>query len=290
MRKIFSLTLFFIAHNVSAIVGISGGSCSPVGGALAGFSSVKGVEKFGTSSTDLLNSTENINDYKDSSACGPKETYREIGGEFRRCDDGSISYVQPKSQNNGYTGFCGETSASNVLYMQCKVYSNPETYSNSFTEDITPGTRPSSLRHGMTEMFQKWDKCPEGRWQTYYGADSPEQYISYIISGLREPHGKLERTRSNGQEIRRTPIPILIDVPPRGGTGRHWITVVDIEGWEGNDEPLTSQGNCTAVVNHWGGQYKVPCHRLAAWARNSGDGPVGAAVGSYPRVKFIPAP
>jgi hypothetical protein len=289
MKKVFSLTLFFIAHNVFAIVGIAGGSCSPVGGALAGFSSVRSVEDFAVGGENLLYSTEKMGDYKVRGAC--PDTEERVNAEFQRCTDGTVSYEQPDSTGiNGYNGYCGETSASNVLYMQCRVFSNPETYSNRFTQDITPGTRPANLKKGLNNMFDNWDdNCPEGRWQSYNGADSPEQYINYLIGGLQEEHGTIQRKRSDGTRVRRAPFPVMIQVPPKGGKGLHWVTVVDVEGWEGSGTQVENQENCNAVINHWGDQYKVPCHRLASWAKDTGNGVIGAAVGSYPRVKFVPA-
>ena len=290
--KLFSflLTFTFFVQNAIAIVGVSStgaGYCSPAGGTISGYSSIRGAEDFAVGGENLLYATEKMNDYKVRGAC-PK-TEERVNAEFHRCKDGTVTYEQPDSTGiNGYNGFCGETAASNVLYMQCRVFSNPETYSNKYTRDPGPGTLPSSLRRGLNDMFDKWDGCPKGKWEKYSGASSPEEYFSYLIGGLEEEHGNIMRTRSDGSRVRRTPFPIMIEVPPKGGKGLHWITLVDVEGWEGKNKQIEDQENCNAVVNHWGDQYKVPCHRLASWAKDTGRGVIGSVVGSYPRVKFVP--
>jgi hypothetical protein len=278
----FGITLFQNSYAVQCVKGVKG--------AMIGFGAIKTVEKFAKKNIEIAEKAEKMSDYKKADFCNEKINMKGITAQAWRCKDGSITYDQPDSTGiGGYNGFCGETAASNILHMHCGLMASPTKYCNAFTSDITPGTRPGSLKNGLNDMFKENKKlCPEGKWEVYSSSDSPEEYIEYILGGLVQK-SNFTRTRDDKSKVKKFPYPIMIEVPPSGSKGLHWVTVLDITGYKAGTK-LTDQDSCEAVINHWGDQYRVPCTRLASWAQRSGCGAAGLVCGEYPRVKFIPKP
>lgn len=250
------------------------------------------VSRFIEQGMEIATANERMRDYQVYHSCTDERmTPTRPPAQYNRCADGSISYEQPDSTSflgiDNWNGYCGETSASNILYMHCRVFANPTEYVNRFTRDITPGTRAGSLSRGLNQMYDQWPRnCPRGEWRHHSGADSPEEYIRFLRRGLAREGGSFVRRRQNGSTIRRSPVPIMIEVPNQN-KALHWVTLVDIQGYDHNSS-LADQNSCFATINHWGNQYDVPCHRLASWARNTRKGLPGVAVGSYPRAYFYP--
>lgn len=259
-------------------------NCTP---SLAGTSGLTEIIKFAEDNTEIAARAERMSDYRVSGACNKKGDAKNVSATFYHCKDGSVSFKQPSSTGwQGWNGYCGETAASNVLYMSCSMITSPIGYCNAYTDDVTPGTRPSSLASGLNRMFDdNKSTCPKGKWKTYNDVDSPREYIDYLVGGLESYQG-IKRLRSNGKKIDRSPFPIMIEVPPKGSKGLHWVTVIDVEGFD-KTKNLYLQDNCQVTINHWSDQYKVPCERLSAWAKRSGCGIAGAICGEYPRVKFV---
>lgn len=232
-----------------------------------------------------VNEDERWSDYK-TDGCLEEIDNQGIDTQLYRCKDGTIVHRQPESTGiGGWNGYCGETAMANINYMFCGMISSPDKYCHNYTRDGTPGTRPGVLKNVMNDYFDSHPSCPDGVWEDYYESSTAEDYIAYLRGGLKD--GGITTRKVNGKEKKITPFPILLDSFPLGGSDRHWVTVVDVEGFEGSDVSLTDQDNCKVVVNHWANQYKVPCHRLAKAAEYSGNGAVGLVTGSYPRVKFV---
>lgn len=255
---------------------------------LSGFAGVNKVKKFVKETQEIVDKAEKMSDYKRAHFCHEKIAMKKVTAQAWRCKDGTITYDQPDSTGiNGYNGFCGETAASNVLHMHCGLMASPTKYCNAYTSDLTPGTRPGSLRDGLNTMFdENKPLCPKGKWEVYSSSDTPEEYIEYIRGGLIAK-STFTRKRDDKSKIQRFPFPIMIEVPPKGSKGLHWVTVVDVTGYKPGKK-LTEQNKCEVMINHWGDQYKVPCSRLANWAKRSGCGAAGLVCGEYPRVKFVP--
>ena len=276
---ILGMSFFQQAHSIECIKG-----------AIAVGSSIKKIRKFAKNNIDLVGKVESMSDYKRAQFCSEKIDMKTVSAQAWRCKDGSITYDQPSSTGiKGYNGFCGETAASNILHMHCGLMASPVNYCNGFTSDITPGTRPGSLKKGLNSMFAKNKPlCPEGKWEVYSSSDSAEDYIKYILGGLKQK-SNFTRIRDDKSKVKKFPFPIMIEVPPSGSKGLHWVTVLDVTGFEDGKE-LWEQVACEVMINHWGSQYKVPCSRLASWAKRSGCGAAGLICGEYPRVKFVPKP
>jgi len=103
-----------------------------------------------------------------------------------------------------------------------------------------------------------------------------------IVNGLKSG-SQFTRTRENGTKVKRAPV--LTMVKMSGSKTLHWMTVVDITGYDAS-LPLSSNHNCFAFANQWGKQYKIPCTDLAEMSRQTGDIYAGA-VGKYVRIKQV---
>jgi hypothetical protein len=222
-----------------------------------------------------------------SDVCSTKLEYRgfffkEVSSTYYRCKDGSISFNQPASTGSmGWNGFCGETSISNVLKMTCGENWHPDGTIHSLAADFTPGTRPSSLEYVLNELAPRSD-CKEKSWTYYNTADSDREYIESIIDGLKSKT-LFTRTREDGTRITRAPVPTLVKMD--GSKTLHWITIVDVIGYDAK-QPLWTNPNCYAVANQWGQQYKIPCSHLASMAEDVSDVMIGS-VGKYVRIKQL---
>jgi len=198
---------------------------------------------------------------------------------LRRCKDSTVSFVQPDSTGyKGWEGKCGQTAASNILYSYCKIGASPESYTNSYLSDYTPGVRPGTLVSGLDDMFDVNTDCPtEASWHGFsYRTEA--DYIDSIRRGLNSyisSQYKQERKVSFMLTKEVTPVAVLIRVP--GGKELHWITIVDIE---------ESKKSCKLVVNHWDGQYKVDCSKIAKWSRGVEDS-YGLVLSKYYVVKYM---
>jgi hypothetical protein len=237
--------------------------------------------------SNSVNENERWSDYL-TDRCKTKVDNHDVSTQLFKCKDGTFVHKQPKSTGiGGWNGYCGETAMSNINYMYCNYITSPKKYCAAKATDGTPGIRPGVLAHVMNDYFDSHETCPKGKWVDYYESSTPEEFLDYLVAGIN--HKGITKRKVGKTEKEVSPFPIMLDSFPLGGSVRHWVTVVDIVNFEGKDKVLTKQKKCMVVVNHWGNQYKVPCHRLAAAAEASGNGIVGMVTGSYPRVKFVPA-
>ena len=182
---------------------------------------------------------------------------------LRRCKDGSVSFVQPKSDGwNGWEGKCGPTAASNSLYHLCKKGLDPNTYVARYMSDATPGVRPGTLRKGLNKIFSlNKEACPENKGWFYKKLGNTKNFIATIKQDLlpKYSHPNIVTLNRNGKSYQRNPVMVLIQNP--GDKYLHWVTVVDI---------TSNASKCDFVVNHWNKQYLVPCAKLALWSGKVG--------------------
>ena len=196
------------------------------------------------------------------------------------CNDGSTSFDQPDSTGwNGWNGFCGETATSNLIKMSCGENWHPDGMIHSMAADYTPGTRPSTLVSVINKLAQD-SNCGGKKWTYYDTADNAKDYIDSIVTGLRSGT-VFTRTRENGTKVKRAPVMTLVKMS--GSKTLHWITIVDITGYN-PDLPLSSNPKCVAYANQWGKQYKIPCSDLATMSKQTEEVALGA-VGKYVRIK-----
>jgi hypothetical protein len=173
-----------------------------------------------------------------------------VHDDLNKCMDASISYTQPASTGiNGYEGKCGQTAAANITSTLCKENFSPIIIDDIF-RDITPGVHPRTLVKGMNKIVNNSNNCPSKKSFTLSYAKDEKSYIEAISNSL-------------------SPVAILIRNP--GGQVLHWVSVFQ-----------TIQGNaqCSFLINHWGGQYQVPCHIIAKWSRGVKDS-YGAILRQY---------
>lgn len=180
---------------------------------------------------------------------------------FRRCKDGSVSFVQPDSSGwNGWEGKCGQTAASNTLYHMCKVAKDPKDYMDRYLSDITPGVRPKTLYRGMKNIFKENSSlCPRGSW-SHYSSGSTDKFIEEVKQKIipKYSHERLVVMRRDGVEKLRQPVMVLIQNP--SSRYLHWVTIMDV----------LDKNECLFVVNHWDNQYQLPCDLLAEWSDDVG--------------------
>lgn len=198
---------------------------------------------------------------------------------LRRCKDSTVSFVQPSSTGyKGWEGKCGQTAASNILYSYCKIGASPSSYTDNYLSDYTPGVRPGTLVSGLDDMFALNTDCPrEASWHGF-SYDYESDYIDAIRRGLKaniSNQYKQVRKVSYSKTKVVTPVAVLIRVP--GGKELHWITIVDIE---------ENKKSCKFIVNHWDGQYKVDCSKIAKWSRGVADS-YGLVLNKYYVVKYM---
>jgi len=196
---------------------------------------------------------------------------------LRRCNDGTVSFVQPSSEGWwGAEGKCGQTAVSNIIYMFCKRAAHPKTYVDHYLGDITPGVRPGTLTDGLNDIFNKLEGCPSTDWDTEV-ENNETNYINQIARSLKTNKSLpnlVKRKRKDGTEIYRRPVSLLIRVPS-SKKGLHWVTAVDL---------VRSKNSCNIFINHWDDQYKVPCNLMAKWSRGVGAS-FGLILDSYTIVK-----
>jgi hypothetical protein len=194
---------------------------------------------------------------------GNGKELQQRGKGFRRCLDGSPSFVQPASTGlKGWEGKCGQTLASNMVYSLCKKVVSPDKYFTPVLRDITPGVLPRTFRRGLIKTFPKLGtECPllMGRWSSnsYSQNDFVDTVIDLTIPKYSH-RNQIEITRQ-GLTYKRNPVGILIQNP--GGNLLHWVMVIDV---------LEQNNQCSFIINHWDNQYSVPCDQVKKWSGNVG--------------------
>jgi hypothetical protein len=180
---------------------------------------------------------------------------------LRRCKDGTVSFVQPPSEGwFKQEGKCGQTAASNLMYMHCRLIGSPSGYMEQFLTDVTPGVHPRTLSNGLNTIFKREaGKCADQyKWESVR-ANNEKAYFQNIERSLYAyPHHPrlITRTRADGSKVLRSPLALLLRVP--NTKVLHWVTVVDL---------IQSDKSCEMFLNHWDNQYTVPCTEVAKWSR-----------------------
>jgi hypothetical protein len=179
------------------------------------------------------------------------------------CPDGTISHVQPKSRGlNGWEGYCGQTSLSNIASMLCQRHLLPKD-NDSYGTDVTPGQNARTMRMAFNRVFSespKTNTCPKLTWLKGRSWNQQEFLEEIKIQLFQGPVG-INRTRKDQTQVKITPIPVLLN---SGGLNYHWVTLVDITP---NSE---DEFGCDMVVNTWGDQRVLTCEHFMDYTDHTG--------------------
>lgn len=190
-----------------------------------------------------------------------------IEKKYYRCKDGSVTFEQPDSEGYfDWEGKCGETALSNTIKMTCGKAWLPGGVIDDVSSDWSAGSMPSTLQNTIND-FAKASDCGDKRWSYYDTAESREDFLASVVDGLKSG-SKFYRKRLDETSVRRAPVIVMIALP--GEKVLHWVTVVDVEGYDASKK-MAANAACVAYVNQWDSQYKIPCHHLAKMADNVGD-------------------
>lgn len=205
------------------------------------------------------------------------------GANAYLCNDGSITYQQPDSEKAfGYEGKCGQTAAQNLLHMHCKLLSDSD-YMDDHFSDYTPGVRASTLTDGLNKLFDKHpNDCAYGLWD-FYTASNRWDFYDSIYNHLRGTSVQ-DILLEKGKTVKRSPVAVLLSTK---GKVLHWVTVVNMIGYDPNNMKSVDNANCQIYANSWGAQYKIPCNDFADMANHVSSNSVGVS-GNYTRIVFEP--
>jgi len=212
-------------------------------------------------------------EFKESPTCENDEVYTKPDKKWHefphtycngQCPDNSYSIKQEPSEGTlKQEGMCGQTSIVNILEMSCYYNYTTDTV-DLFVDDYTPGVRPSTFVNGINKLKDALlesdsTRCPKQKFK-HFRSKSGDEFIADLFLLLNQGSGPhmLERINNNGIKVKRSPVALFVQNPGQGFFGAHWVTVVDIENY---------RNNCTAIVNHWGSQYRVPCDDLKKMAQ-----------------------
>ena len=209
--------------------------------------------------------------WKSSTSCTVKGTGKDAvypslkAVPYYVCPDKTISHSQPDSTGlNGWEGYCGQTSISNITSMLCGRHMSPK--SNDFYgTDYTPGQHSSTIESSLRKIFTEYptrNTCPKVTWnvrQNWSGGT----FLRSVKGDLFGSTHKVRRFRTATTYVNVTPTPVLIN---SGGLNYHWVTVVDII--NNKDDKY----GCDVVVNTWGDQKTLTCANFASYADHSSIG------------------
>ena len=169
---------------------------------------------------------------------------------LRKCRDATYTYDQPDNQEV-LEGRCGQTAISNTVAILCQRAIDPRVVA-SFTHDITPGLRPSTVKVALNQVMKEssGQGCATGRWRT----ESFFTAYQYIEGVKRALYADPQAARMSGGKVARfTPALTLVGLRLK----LHWITVVAVK-----PNRQDSYG-CDVITNTWGRQYKISCENFA---------------------------
>ena len=137
-----------------------------------------------------------------------------------RCGDGTITMsLESNNDKFVYEGLCGPVAAANVMYPLChkKIFSPVDAARLGYFDDLTPGTRMSTLADGLNRIFEENSRyCPNsGKWRSYQ-SDQGYKFLNHAISNMRSRRSEYGKT------------PFIAVIKSLGAKGLHYVTVTDI--------------------------------------------------------------
>jgi hypothetical protein len=209
------------------------------------------------------------------------------------CDDGSVSFQQnssgskagtSKTSKSGWEGMCGPTAAANVFNAYCKnVFIEPKSISTKYFSDWTPGVRPDTMVLGLNRLFDNNSECLSGTWRYFY-ADHKFDFLDSIYRNVHKS-GTYWKTPKTETKIS----PMLVLIADKAGEVLHWVTVVDIQGYDPDKWDEYENSNCKVRYNEFGRQTTRSCADFSKRASNVDNGLSGAGnlyISEYTRIIF----
>lgn len=206
-----------------------------------------------------------------------------ISPKVKKCDDGTITYSQPKSAHEistlrtvisvitgnptwGMTkseSYCGATAAANVHNAYCKNYFiEPLPIARKYFNDENPGVRYDTMVRGLNRFFDnQGNDCKKGSWQLIHPSNT-FNFISVIYYHLRQKKSYWKNPKTKAAI---SPLIALINRTPET-TSLHWVTIVGIKGFRPNDLFSQNSNSCIITLNEWGKQNRVSCKAFSKLA------------------------
>lgn len=203
--------------------------------------------------------------------CSKKIKLKTIDTSVYQCDDGTISYNQAYYRNvsqtkKEYNGLCGATAAANVIHAFCqKTFTEPTQLGTNRFSDITPGIRPDTLEAGLNEIFDDYPECPAGEWKYYY-TENRWDYLQSLKVEIAKKNSSWKRTL-NGKSQTISPVIALIESFSASGV-LHYVTVVDVEGYDHKNPKSYLSDKCKVSYNDFGMQSSKFCRDFVRQASN----------------------
>lgn len=187
--------------------------------------------------------------------------------DFFYCEDNTVSFNQPKSRDRwgweGWEGYCGQVTASNLTAMYCQRYIDPKLF-DAYAMDQAPGTAPSTLEVILNKVFSEQsthNPCPEGKWKTMVTSNNPYQFVSTLQRRLfQKLKSSYTLTRKDQKKVSVNPLVLLIS---EGPTSYHYITLVDMHTKDDD------RYGCEILANSYGAQYTMTCEKLIRYTTAS---------------------
>lgn len=168
------------------------------------------------------------------------QMYAECQQAMNTIDDGTISWEQPTPDaQSPYWGYCGPTSAANLVSMYCGRTVTPMEFASCTFNWTNPGTLPSDLADCLNTIGNcgTWEVC---------NADA-------TIFG--DPLTELGNN---------APTSVLLDWD--GSGTMHWVTVVGVD----------MGPPCEVTFNHWGRQETLDCNEFTnRWSMTNSTAGMG---------------
>jgi hypothetical protein len=209
--------------------------------------------------------------WKSSTSCSTKGSGKDVVYPSRKatsyyvCPDSTVSHSQPASTGyNGWEGYCGQTSISNITSMLCTRHIDPKS-NDYYGTDYTPGEHSSTMKTSLRKIFAEHPKtntCPKVTWNVRKNW-SGSSFLKSVKGDLFGSTKKIRRFRTTTTYVEVTPTPVLIN---SGGLNYHWVTVVDIISNKKDGH------GCDVVVNTWGDQKTLTCDNFVSYADHSSIG------------------
>ena len=201
-------------------------------------------------------------------------------GNYRECNDGTVSFVQPTVNGAIDPGLCVHTALANIICMQCGTCLDPLSYIGEIGVMPNGGATSAMLMDALLKGLQsaKRKYCKEALWKvklptepfhgrSFTGPDGKESDVPY------SPLYLLERWVYGARDHSSEPYsadyyPVVVFLNSPDGESGHATTVVGI------DHQVDDAGTWVDYYvrhNTWGLQYKTPWAVFFKLWRHGGD-------------------